>query len=123
MQEINNFTNIPYGSNHIDFNLPCFSYGSTGAFFDNWGISFHMGKQGMQLGNTKLGSIVYNNTFETDFYSELSIFSERLKYSLNVSQIDNETFLYLHQLDTRPAKNFRLSVCSAQGELGQIYKS
>ncbi len=110
MHENSNFTNIPYASNHFDFSFPTFSYGSTGVFFDNWGISFHMGKQGMQLGNTKLGSIVYNNTFETDFYSELSIFSERLKYSLNVSQIDNETFLYLHQLDTRPAKNFRFSM-------------
>lgn len=110
MHESANFTNIPYSPNHIDFNFPNFSYGSTGAFFDNWGISFHTGKQGMQLGNTKLGSIVYNNTFETDFYSELSIFSERLKYSLNVSQIDNETFLYIHQLDTRPTKNFRFSM-------------
>ena len=61
IHENSNFTNIPYASNHFDFYFPTFSYGSTGLFFENWGVSFHAGKQGMQLGNTKLGSIVYNN--------------------------------------------------------------
>lgn len=104
-----NFTNIPYKSNHFEFYLPRFSYTSTGISFLNWGFNFHLGKEGLQFGNTNLGSIVYNKTFETDFYSDLTFYTQRLKYSLKVSQVDSGTFLYLHSLDLRPFKNFRLS--------------
>lgn len=110
MQASDSFSNIPFNTDSIEFYIPRFAYGSTGKAFDNWGFSFHTGKEGLQLGNTKLGSIVYNKTFETDFYSDLSFYTERLKYSLRVGQLDNDTFLYFHELDVRPFKKFRFSM-------------
>lgn len=112
MQNPQNFTNIPYKSNHVEFYFPRFSYASAGFLFKNreGGINFHVGKEGLQLGSATLGSVVFNKTFETDFYSDLTFYTEYLKYSLKVSQVDNDSFLYLHSLDVRPFKNFRFSV-------------
>ena len=110
MQSAQSFSNIPFNFDQIEFYFPRFAYGSTGKAFDNWGFSFHVGKEGLQFGNSKLGSIVYNKTFETDFYSDLSFYTERLKYSLRLGQLNNNTFLYFHELDVRPFKNFRFSM-------------
>lgn len=103
------FTNIPFSGDDFEFLFPKFAYGSVGKTFDTWGFNFHMGKEGVTLGKTELGSIIYNKTFETDFYSELNLYTKRYKYTMFVNQVDTETFLYLHQLDFRPFKNFRLS--------------
>ncbi|MCR5188158.1 MAG: hypothetical protein K6C97_04420, partial [Treponema sp.] len=96
--------------NQFDFNIPKFAYGATGYTGEKWGINFHVAKEGMSIGDTKLGSIVYNKTFETDFYAQLNIFSERLKYTMNVVQVDNTKYFYTHQINMRPFKSFRLSV-------------
>ena len=103
------FTNIPLSGDDFEFLFPRFAYGSVGKTFDTWGFNFHMGKEGVTLGKTELGSIIYNKTFETDFYSELNLYTKRYKYTMFVNQVDTETFLYLHQLDFRPFKNFRFS--------------
>lgn len=106
----NNFSNIPFSGDDMEFNFPKFAYGSTGATFENWGVNFHVGKEGVQIGNTKLGSIIYNDTFETDFYSQLDLYSEHLKYLITVGQVEPEKYLYLHHLELKPFNTFSLSV-------------
>lgn len=103
------FTNIPLSGDDFEFLFPKFAYGSVGKTFDTWGFNFHAGKEGVTLGKTEIGSIIYNKTFETDFYSELNFYTKRYKYTMFVNQVDQETFLYLHQLNFRPFKNLRFS--------------
>ena len=102
-------TNIPLSGDDFEFLFPKFAYGSVGKTFDTWGFNFHAGKEGVTLGKTELGSIIYNKTFETDFYSELNFYTKCYKYTMFVNQVDSETFLYLHQLNFRPFKNLRFS--------------
>ncbi|MCR5188537.1 MAG: hypothetical protein K6C97_06340, partial [Treponema sp.] len=58
MQDASNYTNIPFAGNQFDFNIPKFAYGATGYTGEKWGINFHVAKEGMSIGDTKLGSIV-----------------------------------------------------------------
>ncbi len=105
-----NFTNIVYSGDQMEFMFPRFAYGDAGHAFDNWGIDFYIGKEGLQIYNTQLGSILYNRTFETDAYWSLNLYTEYLKYSMHVAQVDNTKYLYLHQLNMRPFKWFKLHV-------------
>lgn len=110
MQAASNFTNIPYAGNQFDFNIPKFAYGASGYTGEKWGTNIILAKEGMSIGDSKLGSIVYNKTFETDFYAQLNAFTDRLKYTMNIVQVDNTKYFYTHQINTRIFKNFRFSV-------------
>lgn len=99
--------NIPYDSH--DFFLPRYAYGSTGFFKDNWGMSFHIANDGLTIGRSLTGSIIYNSTFETQSYAELKFFSDRFNYALDVSQITDRRFMYLHHLDIRPINQLKVS--------------
>lgn len=105
-----NFTNIIYAGDQLEFLLPRFAYGATGYAADKWGVNFSIAKEGLQLYNTQLGSIVYNRTFETDAYCSLNLYTEYIKYSLHVAQVDNTKFLYLHQINARPFKWLKLNL-------------
>lgn len=93
-------SNIP-SSNEREFEYPVFAYGNVGNNFGNWGFSASIGKEGFSIGDTKLGSIIYNSTFETDAYSVLSAYSSNLKYNLIFSQVDSTKFLYLHNFNIK----------------------
>lgn len=110
IQKPRNFTNVVYGGDQFEFLLPRFAYGAAGHAFDKWGVNFYFAKEGLQIYNTQLGSIVYNRTFETDAYCSLNLYTEYLKYSLHVAEVDNTRFLYLHQLNLRPFKWLKLNV-------------
>lgn len=118
----NAFTNIPLNLEVTDmeFLWPRYAYGSTGLFFDNWGVSFHLGKEGLTIGNTQLGSIIYNKTFETDSYSQLSLYTKWFKYSLDVTQVQAEKFLYLHQIIFKPFKNFNFGAIEGSQVVGSF---
>ncbi len=105
-----NFTNIVYAGDQFEFTFPRFAYGAAGHAFENWGLDFIIGKEGLQIYNTQLGSILYNRTFETDMYCSLNLYTEYLKYSLHVAEVDNTKFLYLHQLNLRPFKWLKINV-------------
>ena len=94
-----NFTNIPIGLDQYEFVFPRFAYGSAGATFENWGFNINVGKEGMQIGKTSTGSIIYNNTFETDGYFQLAVFSNDVKYTMDIVEIEKNKFLYWHQID------------------------
>lgn len=79
-------------------------YGSIGHTFDKWGISFTAGKSGLQIGNTLTGSIIYNDTFSTDGYLQLSIYSNYVNYNIDMVQVDRSRYLYIHDLYVSPFK-------------------
>ncbi len=105
-----NFTNIPYAGYQFEFSFPRFAYGAVGHAFDKWGVNFIAAREGMQIYNTQLGSIIYNRTFETDFYCSLNLYTEYLKYSLHIAEVDNTKFLYLHQLNMIPFRWLKINV-------------
>ena len=104
-----NYTNIPYREGDFEFRFPSFSYGSAAGAFNGWGVNIHIGTEGFQIGDTKIGSVIYNKTFETDAYVNLNVFSKYFKYSIDLAQISNQKFLYLHQFSVRPHKTFKFS--------------
>ena len=104
-----NYTNIPYRAGDFEFRFPRFSYGAVSGSFNGWGANIHIGTQGFQIGDTKIGSVIYNNTFETDAYVNLNLYSKYFKYSLDIAQISNDKYLYLHQFTARPHKTIKFS--------------
>lgn len=104
------FTNIPFSEQEFAYEYPRFAYGNIGKFFSNWGFSATLGKEGFSIGNTKLGSIIYNSSFETDSYSVFSAYSENIKYNLIISQVDAERFVYLHNFNMKLFSNLKFSI-------------
>lgn len=103
-----------------EFYFPFFAYGSFGNIYENWGYNLNIGKQGKTIGQTLTGSIIYNSTFETDAYIEFSLFSDFLKYTMDVVQVSSnrmdeiqtantERYMYLHQIDFNIFKNLKFS--------------
>ena len=105
---LDTFTNIPL-ENENDYEYPRWAYGNLGKQFSTWGYTVSFGKEGLTIGNSKLGSVIYNSTFETDFYSVFSAYSENIKYNLIVSQVDSKRFLYLHNFNMKLLPNLKFS--------------
>lgn len=95
----NNFCNVPLCSDDMEFLFMKFAYGSVGKTFDNWGFNLNFSKQGFQIGNTQLASLIYSKNFETDGYFQMNLFSNSFKYSMDIVQVDYQKYLYLHQLE------------------------
>lgn len=103
MARPNNFTNIPLSFSSIDFMQPTTAYFSTGHIFkNNVGIDLQIGKEGLQIGRSLLGSVIYNNTFQTDAYFKFDAYSPKFRYDMNVVEIDHTKFLYLHDFQAIP---------------------
>lgn len=104
------FTNIPFNYEQLEFEYPRYAYGNVGAFFDNWGLSATIGKEGFTVGKTSLGSVIYNSTFETDAYSVITAYSSNFKYNLIFTQVEKEKFLYLHNFNIKLFPNLKFSL-------------
>lgn len=110
MSDNDNFVNVPFGGSDIEFLWPETAYFSAGKSFKGWGVNLNFARQGLQIGKTQTGSIIYNNTFQTNFYGQLNLYSPRLKYNLDVVEISKNKYMYLHQIEARPYFNWiRLS--------------
>ncbi len=105
-----NLTNLPLGYNQFEFLFPRFCYGSLAAVFDGWGLGVSVGKEGLCIGNTKTGSIIYNNTFETDGYFQFNAYTDDVKYTMDIVQIQPEKFLYWHEFDVRFFKKIKFGI-------------
>ena len=103
-------TNIPVNYDQLEFEYPRYAYGNTGVYFDKWGLSATVGKEGFSIGKTNLGSVIYNSTFETDAYSVLNAYSPNFKYNLVFSQVEKEKFLYLHNFNFKLFSNLKFSL-------------
>ncbi|MBR5645804.1 MAG: hypothetical protein IKX23_04115 [Treponema sp.] len=111
MSRNDNWTNLIYKKNDFDFLWPTYAYFSTGYLFNNGlGINLHVGREGLEMGKTLTGSIVYNKTFQTDAFVQLNLYSPKFKYSMDVIEINNKKNLYLHNLEFIPFKWIKLSV-------------
>ena len=103
MSKADNFSNLPLAFDAMDFMQPVTANFSIGYLFkNNLGIDFQIGKEGLQIGRSLLGSVLYNNTFQTDAYFKFDFYSPRFKYDLNVAEIDHTKFLYLHNFEVLP---------------------
>ncbi|MCR5495746.1 MAG: hypothetical protein K6F15_08925 [Treponema sp.] len=97
-----NWSNIPMSDSDFDFLWPRNSYISTGKCFGGWGVNVNFAQQGLQIGKTQTGSIVYNSTFETEGYFQLNLYSNKVKYNLDVVQVNSGRYLYIHSIEARP---------------------
>ncbi len=111
MSKPDNFTNIPLAFEAMDFMQPTTAYFSIGYLFkNNLGIDFQIGKEGLQIGRSLLGSVLYNNTFQTDAYFKFDFYSPKFKYDLNVAEIDHTKYLYLHNIEFVPFKWLKIGL-------------
>ncbi len=106
-QSPDSFSNIPLAGDQFEFLTPRYAYGSCGITRDDWGANISVAKEGLTVGNTLLGSVIYNNTFETDFYVQINFFTKWLKYTSDIVQVSSDKYIYLHQVNIRPFKNFK----------------
>lgn len=112
-QQSDNLSNIPIpdeGTSTHEFTWPRFTYGTAGATFTTWGVNAVVGKEGMTIGRTETGSILYNSTFETDSFIQLNAFTRNFKYSLDTVQVSKDKYLYLHHIDLRLFRKLRLGM-------------
>lgn len=108
--DVNNFSNIPFSSSDFDFLTPRNAFCSVGYAFDMWGINLHIAKEGLEIGRTSSGSIIYNSNFETDAYVQLSLFSSSFKFNMDVVEITKNKYMYLHQIEFSLFKRLKLGV-------------
>ena len=109
MSDDKNFTNLIYRAGDFDFLWPQTAYGSAGYAFEKWGFNVNVGRQGLKVGRTLTGSIIYNDSFETDGYVQFNVYSEHLKYNLDIVQVESDKFMYLHVLDVNLFKWLKIT--------------
>lgn len=103
--------NIPTGKNGAEFFMwPLNANASFGKVFNGWGAELNVGRQGLEVGRTKTGSIIYNSSFQTDFYTQLNLFSPRLKYTMDVAQLDVSRYYYMHTAEIVPFSWIKLGI-------------
>lgn len=83
---------------------------SIGKKFNKWGIALNVGNQGLQVGKTLNGSIILNSAFRSDYYAQLAVFSEKVKYNMDVLQLNKETFMYVHVFEAAPFNWLKLGL-------------
>lgn len=112
-----NFTNIVFLQNFLsDYSVNqneawiLFCNSGFSKNFNGWGLSSNLGRTGLNFLNTLGGSVFYSDTFETDFFWQLNLFSDFARYSCDVVQIATNRYMYLHQIALRPFKNLKLSI-------------
>lgn len=99
MSEPENISNIPMAGSDMDFLTPRNAFFSGGYTFNWWGINLHIAKEGLEIGRTTTGSVIYNSNFETDAYIQLSFFSPKFKFNMDVVEIQKNKYMYLHQFE------------------------
>jgi len=110
-QEASNWSNVFLKCFDQDAHWPDYVYASTGKVWDNGlGINFQIAKEGFQWGRSQSGSVIYNNTFETDCYIKLDVYSHNLKYNSDIVEVTNKRFLYLHSFTATPFKWFKFGI-------------
>ena len=103
--------NIPKGNNGAEFFMwPINANASIGKTFNGWGAGLQVGRQGLQIGRTKTGSIIYNSTFQSDFFTQLNLYSPHLKYTMDVVQVDVSRFFYVHSAELVPFSWIKLGI-------------
>lgn len=112
-QSHDKFSNIPYPQNGTashEFVWTKFAYGTIGGTFNGWGANLVVGKEGMSIGRTATGSILYNSTFETEGFLQINAYTHNFKYTLDTVQVSKDKYLYLHHFDLRFFRKLRFGI-------------
>lgn len=104
------FCNVFTNPDYLEFYEPRWAYGAIGYDFKNWGFSATASRTGLEIGRTLTGSIIYNHTFDTQFFFQLNVYCQYMLYNMDVIQIEPSKFLYLHQIEVTPWKWLKLGV-------------
>ena len=105
------YVNLPFAPDDIDINFPHVGYGSTGLkFTDTCGLSFQLGMGPVSVGRTQTGSIIMSEYMTQASYGQLSLYSTNFRYSMLVSQLNVDKYMYTHRLDFRFFKKLTFSV-------------
>lgn len=111
LSEDSNFTNAIKTFLESDTHFPNYVYGSVGYLWQSGlGVNLQIGKEGLQIGRSQTGSIIYNNTFETDFYLKLDLYSPKFKYNYELVEMNKDRYLYLHNFSFKPTNLFKVSL-------------
>lgn len=103
--------NIPTGRNGAECGMwPMQANAAFGKSFEGWGAGIQVGRQGLEVGRTKTGSLFYNSTFQTDYFAQLNLYSPRLKYTLDIAQVDVSRFYYMHTAEIVPFSWLKLGI-------------
>ncbi len=106
-----NISNLPLHGSELDFLWPTNAYANTGWIFSKgWAFNLHVGKEGYQLGHSKTGSVIYNNTFQTDAYFHMGLTSPVFKYEMVVTEVDHSKYFYMHDIDVVLFKRVKLGI-------------
>lgn len=108
--ENENLTNVMFSPNQMEFLFPSNAYLSAGKSFDAWGFNFFIAKEGVSIGRSQTGNVLYNSTFQTDAVFQMSLYSKNVKYNLNVAEVDISKFMYIHYIDISLFKWLRLGI-------------
>ncbi len=103
--------NIPTGNNGAEFFMwPINADANIGHVFNGWGAELLCGRQGLEIGRTLSGSMIYNSSFQSDYFVQLNLFSPRLKYSMDIVQLDVSRFFYVHSAEIVPFTWLKLGI-------------
>lgn len=112
-----NVINFPKNYDMVEFYWPFNVYGSAGTWKDKdgddlkgCGVNFNIARQGIQIGRTAMGSVIYNSTFQSDMCAQFSVYSAKFKYNLDMAQLAKERYVYLHHFESAPFKWLRFSL-------------
>jgi hypothetical protein len=98
--------NIPIEANQVDANFPKRSSLSAGTSFFN--VQIGMGE--MDLGRSQTGNVLLSRYMTGASYAQFSLFSPRIRFSTNITEMNVNKYLYLHRLEIRPFKRVSLSL-------------
>ena len=116
MADNSNFTNFVYKADDMEFLWPKTANISAGKAFDTWGINVNLSRQGLERGRTLTGSIIYNSTFETDFYAQLNLYAApaasrfRYKYALDAVEINKNRYICLHTFELEGFRRLKIGI-------------
>ncbi len=103
------FSNLPFNVYDMEFEQPRWAFSTIGYASNDWGINLIFGKEGLRHGNSLSGSIVYSDSFSTDFYSQLNFYSKNFKLTMDVTEVSKDKFLYMRQFEWRPFQKLKVS--------------
>lgn len=101
--------NIPLDFYDMEFMQPTNASFSTGYFFDNdLAFTLKIAKEGLSIGRTITGSVLFNDTFQTDVYFDIALLNPNFKIDMNIIEVDHTKYLYLHNFEFIPIKNLKI---------------
>ena len=109
-----NCNNLVYSGSDLDFLWPRNASGVIGYQGNGWGSNLSLYKSGMERGRSISGSAVYSSAFETEGVFSFNLYSPRIKYNMDIVEVNTNKYLYMHSINVRPYFNWlRMEVVEA----------